>query len=112
MQLALQILSAVILIVAVLQKEKWKMMLFCGINSIVLVAMFFAVGRITAAIISLVGAIRMLIYMIYALKKLKPNLIWLIIFELGFVLSTILTWQDALDLMPMFAMLSSGFGSW
>ena len=73
---------------------------------------FFAVGRITAAIISLVGAIRMLIYMIYALKKLKPNLIWLIIFELGFVLSTILTWQDALDLMPMFAMLSSGFGSW
>ena len=112
MQLTFQILSAFILIIAILQKEKWKMMLLYTINSILLGIMFLAFGRVTAAIIDFIGAIRMAIYMIYALKKLKPNLIWLITFELGFVASTILTWQDALDLMPMFAMLSSGFGSW
>ena len=112
MQVACQILSAIILVLAIFQKEKWKMMLLYTINSIVLVVMFLAFDRITAAAISAVGAIRMAIYMIHALKKMKPNLVWLIIFEIGFVVSTIITWQDALDLMPMFAMLSSGFGSW
>ena len=50
--------------------------------------------------------------MFYSLKNIKPNYIWLIIFESAFILTTILTWQDALDLMPLFAMIAAGFGSW
>ena len=50
--------------------------------------------------------------LLYSLKKLKPNIIWLIVFEIGFVVTTILTWQDALDLLPLVALLSAGYGSW
>ena len=112
MQILFQVLSAIATILAILQKQKWKMMLFYTFNNAILVAMFFAFGRTSSAIISIVAMARTFIYMFYALKKMKPNYLWLIVFESGFIISTVLTWQDALDLMPMFALLSSGYGSW
>lgn len=112
LQITIQILSAIVCVLAILQKEKWKMMLMYTLNNIICMVMFFAFGRYTSAYISIVAAIRTIIFLIYAYKKIKPNLVWLIIFETAFVIVTIVTWQDALDLMPMFALLAAGFGSW
>ena len=111
-QILFQIISAIIIVFAIFQKEKWKMMLWYTINNIMCVLMYFVFGRTTTAILCVVAAVRTFIFMFYSLKKIKPNYIWLIIFESAFVLTTILTWQDALDLMPLFALLVAGFGSW
>ena len=111
-QIIFQILTAIAVVIAILQKEKWKMMLWYTISNLMCVLMFFAFGRITTAIICIIATIRTFIFMFYSLKNIKPNYIWLIVFESAFVLTTILTWQDALDLMPLFAMLVAGFGSW
>ena len=112
MQLGFQIATMVLLLLAMIQSKKWRMMLFCTLENLLLVAMYFAFGRIASACICIVATARTLIYMIYALKKLKPNIYLLILFEIGFVISTALTWQDALDLLPMFALMISGFASW
>lgn len=112
MQILFQVLTAILSVVAILQKDKWKMLLVYTIANILTVAMYFAFGRIAAACICIVAAIRTFIYMFYAYKKIKPNFVWLIIFEIAFVVSAILTWQDALDLMPLIAMVSVGYGSW
>lgn len=111
-QIIFQILSAIILVIAIFQKSKWKMMLVYTVNNIILAVMYFAFARITTAIISIIAAVRTIIFMIYALKNIKPNFVWLIIFETAFILCTILTWQDALDLLPLFALLTSCYGSW
>lgn len=111
-QIIFQVLSAFILIVAIFQKEKWKMMLVYTIFNILSVIMFFSFGRTASACISIVASVRTFIYMFYSYKQIKPNLIWLIVFESAFIATTILTWQDALDLMPLFALLASGYGSW
>lgn len=111
-QIIFQILTVIISVIAILQKQKWKMMLYYTIDNILSVIMYFSFNRITTAIICIVATIRTFIFMFYSLKKLKPNIIWLIIFETGFVVTTILTWQDALDLLPLVAILSSGYGSW
>lgn len=112
LQIVFQILSALMIIVAILQKDKWKMMLFYTISSILFVAMYIVFNRTASAWICVVSAIRNFIYMFYAYKKIKPNLAWLIIFEVAFLVATILTWQDAFDLMPLFATLAACFGSW
>lgn len=112
MQLLFQILSAILSILAISQKDKWKMMLIYTINNVCNMAMYFTFGRIATVFISFVATLRTFIYMFYSYKKKKPNIIWLIIFEMLFIVSAILTWQDALDLMPLFAMLSVGYGSW
>lgn len=107
-----QILSVIVSVIAILQKQKWKMMLFYTINNVLSVIIYFSFNRITTAIICVIATIRTFIFMFYSLKKLKPNVVWLIIFEIGFVVTTILTWQDALDLLPLVALLSAGYGSW
>lgn len=112
MQLLFQILTAILSVLAIVQKDKWKMMLIYTINNMCNMAMYFAFGRITTVFICLVATIRTFVYMFYSYKKKKTNVIWLIIFEMLFIISAILTWQDALDLMPLLAMLSVGYGSW
>ena len=111
-QIIFQILSVIVSVIAILQKQKWKMMLYYTINNVLSVIIYFSFNRITTAIICIVATIRTFICMFYSLKKLKPNIIWLIVFEIGFVVTTILTWQDALDLLPLVALLSAGYGSW
>lgn len=111
-QIIFQILTVIVSVIAILQKQKWKMMLYYTIDNVLSVIMYFSFNRITTAIICIVATIRTFIFMFYSLKKLKPNIIWLIVFEISFVITTILTWQDALDLLPLVAILSSGYGSW
>lgn len=111
-QIIFQILSVIVSVIAILQKQKWKMLLFYGINNVFSVIMYFSFNRIATAIISIVATIRTFLFMFYSLKKLKPNIIWLIVFEIGYVVTTILTWQDALDLLPLVALLAAGYGSW
>jgi len=33
-------------------------------------------------------------------------------FEIGFVVTTALTWQDAFDLLPLFGLMIAGYASW
>ena len=111
-QIIFQVLGVIISILAILQKQKWKMMLYYTISNVISAITYFAFNRIATAIICIVATIRTFIFMFYSLKQLKPNIVWLIVFEIGFIITTILTWQDALDLLPLIAMLSAGYGSW
>ena len=112
LQIIFQVITAILTIYAIFQKQKWKMMLIYTINNILSAMMYMTFNRIASMVICFVAAFRTAVYMFYSLKKLKPNFVWLMIFEVGFIVSTILTWQDALDLMPMFALLIVGYGSW
>ena len=111
-QIVFQVVTAILTILAIFQKQKWKMMLIYTINNVIIACTYLAFSRIASMTICFVAAIRTAIYMIYSLKKMKPNFVWLIIFEAAFIVSTILTWQDALDLMPLCALLAAGYGSW
>lgn len=112
LQIIFQVLSAIVIILAIFQKEKWRMMMFYTISNLLSCGMYFTFGRTASAYICLVATLRTLVYMYYAYKKIKPNIIWLIAFETAFVVTTILTWQDALDLIPLFAFITVGYGSW
>ena len=112
MQIAFQVISAILTVLAVFQKQKWKMMLLFILNNIFCILMYFAFSRTAAAVICMVATIRTTIIMIYSLKGKKLHFVWLIIFETAFIVSAIATWQDALDLMPLFAMLAVGYGTW
>ena len=112
MQITFQIFAAILTFFAILQKQKWKMMLLYTFSNITYVAMYLAFGRTTSAFICVVAAVRTFIYMLYSYKNLKPQVFWLVFFETAFVITTVITWNDALDLLPLFAILAVGFGSW
>ena len=112
MGIALEIIDVGLYILAVLSKKKWQMMGFLSIANIASTFMYFYFGRVAAACISIVAFARTVVFMIYSYKNLKPNFVWLIVFEVAFLVSTILTWQDALDLLPLIAILIVCYGSW
>lgn len=112
MQIGFQIATTLMTLIAMFMSTKWKMMLVFTINNLMLVAMYFSFGRIASACICGVAALRTIVFMIFALKKLKPNIFVLLFFELAFVACTVLTWQDTFDLLPLFGLLISGFASW
>ena len=112
LQIILQIIPLALLLVATFQKEKWKMMFWSTVTNAFYAVMYFSFGRIATAAICIVAGIRTLTYMIFAIKKLKPNWIVLVVFEAAFIAAAIITWQDALDLMPLFALISVCYGTW
>ena len=84
-QIVLQIIPLILQILAIFQKEKWNMLLIFTISNLIFVAVYFAYSRTATACICIVAAIRTITYMIFSLKKIKPNWIILIIFELAFI---------------------------
>ena len=111
-QIIFQIATAVIIILAIFQKDKWKMMLFYTINSVVCMAMFFSFGRVASACICIVATLKTLIYMLFSYKKIKPNVWVFIAVEIAYITITIITWQDFYDLLPLTSALATNFGSW
>lgn len=112
MQILFQVIVIILGIIAVFQREKWSMMLVYTINNVFTALMYFSFFRIASGVISIIGAIRTFIFMLFAVKNIKPNIHVLVIFEFSFLFSTIFTWKDALDLLPMFAVMIAGFASW
>lgn len=112
MQIAFQVVTTILSVVASLQKKKWVMMLFLTINNISCIAMYFAFSRIATAALCIVASVRTIVYMLFALKNKKPDWMVLVIFEIGFVLAAIYTWQDPLDWLPLLALVIAGYTSW
>ena len=112
MKIAFEIATCLLFFIAIMQKEKWKMMVVFAVNNVVCICLYFAYGRVATASLCIVALARTIIYGIYAYKKIKPNWIWLVIFESAYIVATALAWQDALDLLPLAAMLAAGYGSW
>jgi len=112
MEIAIQIADFVAVIVAGLQKNKTLAQLFYFIDNIVLTIMFFIFGRYSTAIICFVAMIRSLVFYVFSTKKIKPNIFILLFFEIAYLVITIVTWQDALDLLPLFGTLASTYTSW
>ena len=112
LQIVFQVLTVITTVLAICQRDKWKIMLFYTFENIICVAMYFAFNRTAAAMICVVATFRTFVYMIYSVKNLKPNLVWLILFGVAYITIAIITWQDMLDILPLIAMLSVNFGSW
>ena len=112
MEIAIQIADVVTVVIAGLQKKKSLSLIFYLINNIVLASLFFIFGRVSAGLICIIAIIRSIVFLLFSVKKLKPNIFVLIAFEIAYLTSTILTWQDALDLIPMFGTMISCYTSW
>ena len=77
MEIALQIISGVLTILGLCQKQKVKMLSIFTINNLILASMYFCFLRTTAGFIMLIAAARTFIFAFYAYKKIKPNLNYL-----------------------------------
>ena len=111
-QIITQTLAILFESLASLQKRKDVMMLLFSCVNIIMGIMYLTYNRYATFALCMVALIRTLIYAYYDYAKIKPKIYLLLCFEVFYILVTIIFWQDAFDLIPMFAILISTAGSW
>ena len=84
------IVTIVSTVVAILQKEKFKIMLCFTIANLSMGATYALLGRWLALALVVLATIRTIIYYIYARSNLKPNIYVMVAFEVLFVIVSIL----------------------
>ena len=112
LQITLQVVALLFVLVGFLQKKKWLVLLLCSLGSFTYVGMYLIYGRIAGASICFVSAAKCITYMFFSIKNIKPNIFVFAFFEIAYIVGTALTWQDALDLLPLVAMLQEGYTTW
>lgn len=112
MQIISQILPVVLELIASLQKKKWLMMLFYMIQSASYVVMYIVFGKFSAMVLSIIATVILFVYFIFDLKNLKPNVWFLILFEIAYIVGSVLTFEAMLDILPLIALLIFGYCGW
>lgn len=110
-----QICGLIILILTVISvqfKTKEKIVMCFVFANVVAAVQYFLLSAFTGAVISVINAIRCIVFYYYKKKEMKPSLIILVIFELIAIISGIFTWQNIWSLIPIIVTVVYTYGLW
>lgn len=99
-----QIVSVVTVIttaIGILQKEKYKTMLCFTIANISIMTTYFLLGRYLSIILVGMACLRTFVYYAFAVKNKQPNGYIMASFQVVCVITSILLWEDYLDLLML-----------
>ena len=101
------------LFIASLHQRKKENYLLIQIGGTVLfIAQYILTNRITGAVTFTISAIRSLVFYYFKKKNRRPSSVVLIIFQLALVVSTIITWQGIVSLIPFLATAVKTWSTW
>lgn len=106
------VIALILTVISVQFKTKEKIVMCFTWANIVVAVQYFLLGAITGAIISILNAIRCIVFYLYKKKDMKPSMIVLIIFEIIAVISGIISWQDMWSLIPIIVTVIYTYGLW
>ena len=104
-------IAMAIIVISYQQKTHKNILVFQMVSGLLFTAHYVLIGAYTGAIMNLVGAFRSLVYS-NRNKKWASSIIWPILFSVGFLISGILTWENAFSVLPLIAMLMSSVVLW
>lgn len=87
-------------------------MLFCMIYNILTLISYLLLGKYLGCILVGVLTLKSLVYYLFALKKLKPNIFVLIIFEISILVISIIFWNSWVDIFMIMNSLINTYFSW
>lgn len=106
------VITLILTVISVQFKTKEKIVMCFIWANLVVAIQYFLLGAITGAIISIINAIRCIVFYFYKKKDRKPSIIVLIIFEIVAVISGIISWQNMWSLIPIIVTIIYTYGLW
>lgn len=110
-----QICGFIILVLTVISvqfKTKEKIVMCFVFANVIAAIQYFLLSAFTGAVISVINAIRCIVFYYYKKKEMKPSLIILLIFEMIAIISGIFTWQNIWSLIPIIVTVVYTYGLW
>lgn len=106
-------LIAVILSIICMHFNSKENILKCMIiGNLLMTIQFFLLNAITGGVVSLVNTIRCIVFYLYKKNNKKKSIITLIIFEIIYISSGIMSWQNIWSILPITATVVFTYGLW
>lgn len=106
------VLAMILTIVGVQLKTKEEIVLCSVIANIVVAIQFFLLSSYTGFIVSIINAIRCLVFYGYKRRGVAPSILVLIFFETLCIISGIFSWKNIGDIIPIIVTLIYTYGLW
>jgi len=106
------IITLILFVVSLQQHKKENFLLLQTAGTVLFIIQYILTEKFTAVIIFTIVAIRGLIFYFYKRKDKKPSLAVLMIFQIVLLISTYLTWQNMLSMIPFIATSVKTWGTW
>ena len=108
----LGLVTTTLTILSFFQKEKWKMMLFLTATNASMIATYILCGSLLGGLLVAGAMIRTIVYFIYSKSNKKPEPIVMIMFELYYVVISIVMWKTVVDLLMVINLVIVTYTSW
>ena len=115
MEIFAQILGIVALVIAVcsmLLKEKPQIMLFITIYNILTLVSYLLLGQYLGCILVGIATLRSFTFFIFSLKKLRPNIVVYILFNILAITASIVFWVSWYDIFMLINLIINTYATW
>lgn len=106
------LIALLMTIINIQLKSKEKIVMLNVWANIAVTIQYFLLGAHTGAVISILNAIRDVVYFLFKKKSLKPSILVLLIFEIVAIISGIISWQDIWSVIPIVVTIIYTYGLW
>ena len=110
-----QICGLIVLVLTVISvhfKTKEQIVMCFTIANVFMAIQYFLLGALTGTIISILNAIRCVVFYFFKRKDMKPSFIILLIFEIMAVISGVISWQNMWSFIPIVVTVIYTYGLW
>lgn len=108
----LGILATLFTCLSFFQKEKWKMMIWMSATNVVLIATYILCGSLLGGLLCCGALLRTLVFFYFNKTNKKPEPIVLVLFEIYYIVITILMWNTPTDLFMLINLVIITYTSW
>ena len=106
------LLTIIFTVVSLLQKEKFKMMIWLSLTNVSMIAVYLLLGRLLGALLVCGALARTLIYFFFNVRNKQPDAIVPVLFGIYYVVISIVMWNSWIDLLMVLNVVLVTYVSW
>lgn len=106
------LIALVITVINIQLKSKEKIVILNVWANVAVAIQYFLLGAYSGATISILNAIRDVIYYFFKKKNFKPSILVLLTFEIVAIISGIISWQNIWSIIPIIVTIIYTYGLW
>lgn len=106
------LIALLITVINIQLKSKEKIVMFNVWANVAVAIQYFLLGAYTGAVISVLNAIRDVVYFLFKKKNFKPSVLVLLIFETVAMITGIISWQNIWSIIPIVVTIIYTYGLW
>ena len=105
-------LIVILTLLSFIQKEKWKMMLCLAATNACMIAVYILSGSLLGGLLVAGALVRTVVYFFYNKANMRPEPIIMILFEIYYVVISIIFWNNLIDLFMIINIALVTYTSW